>query len=458
MSIESLSHVTRKLPNGGTVLVLNTGAVITPEAEAMLQALHSRSVGGVTEHLKKLQEKGSDRFMSSFYVGYGHKSIGDCGSITVFIEGVSMLAAKAIQDWPLYSGQESSTRYIDFSTQPFIDPVRSVRSTAILEAWRRFYCKGLPPTRARLQRLHPRSADEQEAMYDKAIDARAFDIMRGFLPAGASTNLAWHSNLRQMADKLALLRHHPLGEIRDIATALESALLEAHPSSFGHKRHEATEQYHATWMTQENYFSHTPYSSVELLRNDVDRLQLAAHRDLLARRPQKTELPKFLGECGTLQFGFLLDFGSFRDLQRHRAIHQRMPLVTTKHGFHPWYFQELPEELLPEARTLLADQEQAIAALDLAPEVAQYYTAMGYRLPNRITGTLPALVYLVELRATRFVHPTLAAIAGAMANILASTFANEGLVLHLDQEPGRFDVRRGAHDIRETAASDARAR
>ena len=30
-----------------------------------------------------------------------------------------MLVAKAIQDWPLYSGQESSTRYIDFQVQPF---------------------------------------------------------------------------------------------------------------------------------------------------------------------------------------------------------------------------------------------------------------------------------------------------------------------------------------------------
>ena len=77
MSILDLQHASRTLPSGGEVLVLNTGALITPEAEAMVQALHSRSIGGVREHLGKLAEKGPEKFMGSFYVGYGHKSVGD---------------------------------------------------------------------------------------------------------------------------------------------------------------------------------------------------------------------------------------------------------------------------------------------------------------------------------------------------------------------------------------------
>jgi len=114
--------------------VLDTGAVIGPEAEAMLQALHSRSVGGLQSHLKILSEKGPDNFMKNFYVGYGHKSIGDCGTASIFIEGVSMLASKAVQDWPLYSGQESSTRYVDFQTQPFKNPAGTKEGEEILEA------------------------------------------------------------------------------------------------------------------------------------------------------------------------------------------------------------------------------------------------------------------------------------------------------------------------------------
>lgn len=71
-----------------------------PEDEAMLQALYSRSAASVSEHLQKLAKTGSGKFMEQFYVGYGHASIGDCGTTTLFFENVSTLAAKAIQDWP----------------------------------------------------------------------------------------------------------------------------------------------------------------------------------------------------------------------------------------------------------------------------------------------------------------------------------------------------------------------
>jgi hypothetical protein len=36
-----------------------------------------------------------------------------------------MLVAKAIQDNKLYSGQEASTRYVDFSKQKFINVANS---------------------------------------------------------------------------------------------------------------------------------------------------------------------------------------------------------------------------------------------------------------------------------------------------------------------------------------------
>lgn len=74
-----------------------------PEATAMLQALYSRDPKSVLQHKERVQTLGVDKFMSSYYVGYGHKSIGDCGTTTVFIEQVSMLAAKSVQDWPLYN-------------------------------------------------------------------------------------------------------------------------------------------------------------------------------------------------------------------------------------------------------------------------------------------------------------------------------------------------------------------
>lgn len=429
------------------VLILNNGALISPESEAMLQALHSRSIGGIKSHLEVLINKGSEKFMSTFYVGYGHKSIGDCGTCTIFIEGVSMLAAKAIQDWPLYSGQEASTRYIDFAKQKFLDPAKNKNSKEVLETWRKFYMKGLKILETELQKRFPIKEGELENIYKKAIMARAFDIMRSFLPAGATTNLAWHTNLRQAADHIATLRHHPLEEVRQIGEKIEEALKEAYPSSFGHKRYDSTEKFNKDWMQKHYYYTNKKVSDFRLSKNSIDKNTLKSFSQSLKQRPSKTELPREVAECGQLQFEFLLDFGSFRDIQRHRAVHQRMPLVTDEHGFGEWYLSELPKEFRKEAEKLLVSQKKKIKSLKLSKEDKQYYVPMGYNLPNKLTGNLSALVYLVELRATRFVHPTLRARAVQMAKTLEQKFKDCNLVIHLDKDPDRFDVKRGEHDI-----------
>jgi thymidylate synthase ThyX len=445
MKVDELMHTKMDILGGGEVIILNTGAIIGPEAEAMLQALHSRSIGGLKSHLEVLAKRGPDNFMKNFYVGYGHKSIGDCGTISLFVEGVSMLTAKAIQDWALYSGQEASTRYIDFKIQPFKNPAGTKEGEEILESWRTFYQDSMEPTKNHLKLQFPMQPEETESIYEKAISARAFDALRGFLPAGATTNLAWHTNLRQAADKIALLRHHPLLEVRNVADAIEKTLVAAFPNSFGHKRYENTETYNESWMKKDYYHHNSKCPDYSLIKNDIDSSLLP--REILEKRPAKTELPKHLSEAGNLQLEFTLDFGSFRDLQRHRAITQRMPLLTMELGFEEWYLKEVPKEVKEKALPFLKNQQEKISALKISKEEKQYYIAMGYKTSNRVTATLPALVYLVELRATRFVHPTLRKRALQMSETLLQEFKKDGLVIHLDAEPDRFDVKRGEHDI-----------
>jgi len=448
-TIQELEHTIRKLPSGGMVLVLNTGALITPESEAMLQALYSRDPRSVLEHLAIVAEKGPEKFMAQFYVGFGHKSIGDCGSGTIFAEGISMLTAKAIQDWMLYIGQEVSTRYLDFSVQAFADPLETADSKALLGELRAFYVRAGEPLRADLKRRFPRKEEEKETIYEKAINARSFDILRSFLPGGAMTSVSWHTNLRQAADKLLLLRHHPLEEVKVVANAMESALETDFPGSFLHERFELTEEYNKMWMEEEYYFApdEVPEKGEVTHINRIDKKMLGRFKKFLAERPPKTELPKPIGQCGTMQFNFLLDFGSFRDVQRQRAVIQRMPLLETRFGFEPWYLKELPVELRNEAKTLLKEHSKKLKKLGVSKEIAQYYIPMGYMVPVQITGDLPALLYLAELRATRFVHPTLQDRAHKIANILRTEFGKLGLVVHTDSEIGRFDVRRGEQDI-----------
>lgn len=428
------------------MLVLNTGAIIKPEDRAMLQALHSRSVGGVKSHLKVLAEKGSEKFIKTYFVGYGHKSIGDMAECIMFIENVSMLCTKAVQDNRLYRGQEASTRYIDFAKQPFIDPLGTPDSKALLEGWRTIYLRAFEKLVPHLKAKYPRGEGEKELAYNNAITAAAFDRARCYLPAGAATNVAWTGDFRTVADRLCWLRHHPLEEVREIALASEDALIERHPSGFSNKRYMASEECYAKAM-ESYYFApdqHPEWSCV----NSVDASLLNSSRvfEIFWTRPPKTELPKWLEKSGNVRFDFLLDFGSFRDLQRHRAVVQRMPLLTTKFGFEPWYLEQLPPDLQQDVRFWLALQEDVINTIK-DPLIAQYYTAMGYRVPNQLIGSIPALVYLVELRANRFTHPTLRKRAQQMAEWLGGSFRPYGLKIHLDPDPDRFDIRRGEQTI-----------
>jgi len=448
MEFSDLKHVRRKLSGNGFVLALDTGALITPEANAMIQALHSRSIGGIDSHLLKLAQKGAKNFMDTYYVGYGDKSIGDCGTVTMFIEGVSMLAAKAVQDSMLYNGQEASTRYIDFSKQAFANPAGTRKGEQMLESLRSFHLEGLESMKETLALRHSRQDGEEEKVWEKAIKARAFDVMRSTLPAGAATNLAWHATLRHAADHLARLRNHPLEEVRDIARALHEAVDEMYPSSFKQKVYEATEAYTRSWMQNIYYFldERSP-AQARLEYSGIDTSLLSEYRDVLATRPQKTEPPKFLGESGTLRFAFQLDFGSFRDIQRHRALLQRMPLLTTKLGFHPWYLEQMPQKLQEQAEGFLAQYVADVASLGLPEVQAQYYVPMGYKVSCRITGDIPSLIWLTELRSGISVHPTLRTVAQDIGAIMQKELGEHGLVLHLDKSEDRFNYKRGTQDI-----------
>lgn len=417
----------------------------SPEDNAMMQALYSRSPQSVVEHVKKVKETGSGKFMERFYVGYGHASIADCGSTTIFIEGISMLGDKAVQDWPLYSGQETSTRYIDMSKQRIEDPVGTAKSRAILDKWMDFYISSLPIMEQFLKAKYPRKADEDEKIYDKAIKARGFDILRGFLPAGITTQLSWHTNLRQAWDKLALLAHHPLSEVKEVAEEILSLLKQKYAHSFSHQTSDGQIKYRQRVAKKHFYFVGKRPAKDFSFRTNIKSEELKRYLDIIKSRPAKTGLPHFLGELGTLQFDFVLDFGSFRDIQRHRAGVCRMPLLTTKLGFNEWYLSQLPKELQIKAKKLIAEQRRAIAALKCSPEVQQYYIAMGFNAVCRFTGGLPAVVYLTELRSGRPVHPTLRRVALKMRQSLIKKFPF--LKLNCDLEPATWDISRGLQDI-----------
>ena len=424
-----------------------------PEAMAMMQALYSRSAKSVKVHADKVKSSGSKKFMESFYVGYGHASIGDCGVTTLFIEGVSILAAKALQDNALYSGQETSTRYIDFSEQEILNPLSLPASKDIQEKWIEFYTNSSTPVKEYLKKLFPLKDGESKQIWEKAITARSFDILRGFLPAGATTQLSWTTNLRQAYDKLSQLQHHPLDEIKIIAEQCLKQLKEKYPSSFSHRKDDAKEKYYDLLKKELHYsdYEDRQFDNETLnYTTNIDNLELEKNAlEAISQRPKRTELPKFLERYGLYNTQFLLDYGSFRDLQRHRNGLCRIPILNNKHGFHPWYLNQLPQNIREKAELLLTEQFNAIDVLKNTSGVndttLQYYYPMGCNVLCELVYSLPEMVYVIELRSGSTVHPTLRKIAKKMCEVIALNHPK--LKLYADMNQDTWDIKRGTQDI-----------
>lgn len=413
-----------------------------PESTAMSQALYSRAPQSVLVHLEKVRNEGPEKFMSSYYVEYGHKSIGDCGTTTICIENVSMLVAKAIQDWPLYNGQEASTRYLDMAQQEILSPVALGES--IQQNWMNFYSKALEKLVPYISDRFPKEDGQSDVAYKKAVKAKAFDIARGFLPAGATTYLSWHTNLRQAHDHLLWLEKHPLQEVINTAKAIRVALQEKYPNSFSHKEYPAQQEYFGIVGFNSAYY-HNPECSHFVEQSFLDMESLRAWRGAMESRPEKSELPHQMRECGNVRFEFPLDFGSFRDIQRHRSGVCTLPLLTADLGFHPWYLEQLPIDLRQEALELIETQKLAIERLDINAYQAQYYYAMGFQVSCKFTLPLPAAVYVAELRSTQHVHPTLRVIAQKMGKTLSELIPR--MKLYVDYSEDIWSIKRGNQDI-----------
>ncbi len=449
-----------------------------PEDMAMLQALYSRSPASVVSHLEKLKAVGSGKFMEQYYVGYGHASIGDCGMTTVFIEQVSMLVAKAVQDNPLYSGQEASTRYLDFSRQALHDPYNHPASAAILADWMKLYNATLPKLVEGLKKQYPFDPAQYktEKVWSNALNARAFDIARSLLPVGTTTLLSWTTNLRQARDHLRRLKHHPLAEVRAVAQDIFAGLYLKYPNSFkadDMTRADSRDAYAGQFTTT----SYVAKADDVIARNTLSAAELAQlakgeviarrtaldleglrrnEQEVLASRPSGSALPWRLEAYGRYNLFFLLDFGSFRDIQRHRNGVCQIPVLDARFGLHPWYRQQYAQLLGPADLAALDEQfeallervkalpQQGIVTSDLND---QYLLPMGLSALVGVSYSVPQMVYVGELRSGKTVHGSLRPIAQKMLKLVQADLP--GIAIHGDFDVDDWSAKRGEQTIAE---------
>ncbi len=445
------------------------------EVVAVLFAYYSRSRETLRRNLLKLiQEKDLDlaerlkwaaveddalalarqkakEFHEKWVVGYGHASVAEHAVAHLAVEDVSILASKVIEDTRLASYTEKSTRYVVFDQGKFYREPRLMASphARLYEETCRYlldtYSRLTEPLTAAVRREVPRGDDQSVRAYEAACRAKSCDVLRYVLPAATLTNIGITINGRLLEHLITKLLSHPLEECRATGALLKAegqqilpTLLkyadpspyltetvrametlareqfagcppaEAPPVSLVRFPEDAEEQLAAAILY--GYTPH-PFRQVQERVGKLSREEKVRVIDEYLRRRGPHDQPLRALEHLTYTFDILVDFGAFRDIQRHRMATQTPQELDAIHGY-----STPPEivryDLLPPYEECMARAEEAyrVIAVDF-PREAPYVLPLAFRKRVLFTWNLREICHFVQLRSSKQGHPSYRQIA-----------------------------------------------
>ena len=415
-----------------------------------------RIAGGATaEATDMVAVRKAEEFYERVLVGYGDDSVAELAGAHLAVERVSTLAAKALEDSRIgISPLEKSTRYVRFDrpgpdgrrlyhrgpelTHPAYEPA----ADGLFET----YSGLLEPLTQTIRDRFPREDGETERAWKSATRAKAFDLLRGLLPAATLTNLGLFGNGRAFEYLITKMAANELPECRRLAGAMHTELALVIPSFVKRALDERYGMPAAERMmrTRERLASLAPRAgragngpSVRLVDYDED----AERKVVAAALYPQSDMPlqELDGDPGTLiealigdranrrqrapralehahyTFEIVAGFAAYRDLQRHRMLTQERQLLGTSLGY------EVPVELEalgmePAFRAALDSAASAHKRMeaDLGPALAQYVVPLAFRVRWYFKVSLREVVHLCELRTTPQGHPDYRAVAQQM--------------------------------------------
>ncbi|APR81211.1 Thymidylate synthase thyX [Minicystis rosea] len=400
-------------------------------------------------------------FHEKWVVGYGHASVAEHAVVHLAIENVSIVASKVIEDARLASYTEKSTRYVVFDQKSYVEPpgmspAAAARYRSIVEGLFGAYLDLMPRVTDALRARTPRAEGTSEAAYAAAIRAQACDLLRGLLPAGTRTNLGLTANARALEGLLTKMLSSPLQECVSLAKAMLGASLHVAPTLVKYAAENPWRKGLQRSVGDVLKRVYTPPAvgatstmvltqPVRLVRYDKDALERVAlalsyegsdahaHASGLIdglRHATPSELGEIINaafatrgphdpapralEASTMTYELMLDFGAYRDLQRHRLLTP----ATQRLGCHLGF--ETPSELsdlgFSDAfhNALLGMYESWTKLEAEHPLEAQYAVPLAYRVRTLWTLSLRELFHVVELRSAKQGHASYRRIAQGM--------------------------------------------
>lgn len=421
------------------------------------------------------------KFMEKWVLAYGHSSVAEGAVVGIALEGVSILATKVIEDNRLCSFCEKSTRYVSFGRDSFYIPEELKNSkhfdeiNTYLNELFDLYMEFHEPVLKYIKSQVPQKPGQSDGAYNRSCAARRFDAIRYILPAATMTSLGWTVNARMLAHAISKLKSHPLKEMRDIGDALKDEGKKVLPSLL--KYADEKEYFVETEKDLKKFSSeffddqvNKDSPSVVLVKSPVDLdddlitaiLYKHSNKSYISIKnkvknmsfPQKEKIYNmFLEKRGDhdsplrefehapFTWDILMDYGAFRDLQRHRICTQTNQLFTTLYGF------DVPDDIVGAGleqkysdMMKKANELYKKIAKD-HPYSASYIVPLAFKKRFLLTNNLRSLYYLIKLRSTPQGHISYRKIVTQMYKILKSKFplATKYLVCHMsDDELGRL--------------------
>lgn len=446
---------------------------------------------------------------------YGDDSVAQLGGAHVALEHVSNLATKRLEWGRLAAYLEQSTRYLAFDSKVdgryryYRDPDIMASRHAVayereLDAIFATYSALVPQVLTWVQRRWPQDAQTSNFVYRNATKAKAFDLLRGLLPAATTVNMGMFASGQSYEQLLLRLRADELAESRHIADRMLTELRKVIPSfltrvdrpdrggvwsEYLAETRAATRRLAREWVTATPQpsdpvtlvaywpndpvdaevalvtaalYPHTTVSETQL-EAEVREWPVERRREVLnayvGDRRNRRHKPGRGFERVWYRFDVLGDYGGFRDLQRHRMLTIEWQDLTPAHGY------ETPPELdeagvASQWHEALDRSAQLYGTLvDEFPAQAQYAVCFAYRVRYGMQLNARAAMQMLELRSTPQGHPQYRAIVQAMHRQIADVAGHRTVaeamtyVDHGASELERLEAERAAERRREARAA-----
>src|SRR5947209_9880249 len=171
------------------------------------------------------------------FAGYGDDSVAQLGGAHVACEWVSNVVTKVLQRPRLGAYLEQSTRYIPYDTpmpgggyryhrDPELGPIYTEAMDAVFGT----YSYLLPRVRSWAAEEFPAADGEPAPAHDRAIRAKALDLLRGLLPAASLSHMGIFATGQTYEQLILHLLAHPLPEARECGRGILEAIRAVMPS------------------------------------------------------------------------------------------------------------------------------------------------------------------------------------------------------------------------------------